>query len=189
MAPKHGPKDEVLGLRSSQVWRLLGVAPSTLNYWVQIGLVKPTLRGPQGKRVEYYWSVQDVVAVQAVRALRQAGASLKQVKRVRTIIAAHGGSLSNTRLYWDGRDIHLQDEDGLISSALQRPGQMVLLGILPLGVWQDRAARDAQPVSLSDLRSEARRRRKAQAGRREPTQPVVKLVEDGKGGGGVRSLP
>lgn len=163
-------QDEVLGLRSRQVWELLGIPASTLNYWVQIGLVKPSLRGPEGRRVEYHWSVQDVVAVQAVRALRQAGASLKQVRQVRTAIAARGGSLSNTRLYWDGHDIQLQDEDGSFSSALKRPGQMVLLGILPLGVWQERATRDARLVSISELRAGTRRRRKQQMSREEPTK-------------------
>ncbi len=156
---------------------MLGIPASTLNYWVQIGLVKPSLRGPEGRRVEYYWSVQDVVAVQAVRALRQAGASLRQVRRARTVIAAWGGSLSNTRLYWDGRDIQLQDEDGNFSSALNRPGQMVLLGVLPLGVWQDQAARQALPVSLSELRAATRRRRKKQAARGELTESLLARVE------------
>lgn len=170
MSSTHRDQDEVLGLRSRQVWELLGIPASTLNYWVQIGLVKPSLRGPEGRRVEYHWSVQDVVAVQAVRALRQAGASLKQVRQVRTVISARGGSLSNTRLFWDGHDIHLRDDDGSFSSALKRPGQMVLLGVLPLGVWQERAARDARPVSISELRSGTRRRRKQKASRIEPTK-------------------
>lgn len=188
--PRNGtPRDEVLGLRSRQVWELLGIPPSTLNYWVQIGLVKPSLRGPEGRRVEYYWSVRDVVAVQAIRALRQAGASLKQVRRARTAIAAWGGSLSDTRLYWDGQDIQLQDADGNFSSALASPGQMVLLGILPLGAWQDRASHQARPVSLSALRAGSRARRKQQAARRETTESLLSGVRQSDAAGSERALP
>jgi DNA-binding transcriptional MerR regulator len=147
---------------------------STLDYWVQIGLVRPTLRRSQGRRVERWWSVNDLVVVRVVRALRQAGASLQQVRRVSRQLAAAGDSLSSCRLFWDGRDVLLLEPDGEITSVLNRPGQgMLQIVQLPVSDWHREAAAVAVPVDLTVFRRDALKRRRAQVDRTEPVQSLL----------------
>jgi hypothetical protein len=148
-----------LGLRSRAVCDLLGIPSSTLNYWVQIKLVRPSLRGPEGKRVEQYWSVADVVAVRAIRALRRHGATLQQIQNARTNIVRWGAEMSDATLYWDGRDIVIQTADGEFVSALRAPGQrMWVVAALPLGTWYQEAVEAAAPVPIDTLRARAKDR-------------------------------
>lgn len=143
--------------------------PSTLNYWVQIKLVRPSFRGPEGHRVEQWWSVEDVVIVRTIRALRQQGSSLQQVRKVRSTLESWGHSLSDTRLIWTGGDIVAHGPNGELSSALSEPGQqMFVLDGLPIDVWYREALAHAVPVDLPEFRRTSRRRRRVQAQRREP---------------------
>lgn len=155
-----------VGLPSHRVWKLTGVPSSTLNYWVRTGLVRPSVRAAEGKRVEQYWSVRDVVIVKAIRNLRHAGASLHQVRKVKRQLADWDLSLSEAALHWDGRDVVITDGEGVATSALLHPGQQVLILVrLPIGLWAEEAAADAEavPRDLAELR---RRRRERTASRR-----------------------
>lgn len=147
------PNDEQLvGLPSHTVWRLAKMPPSTLNYWVQIGLVRPHLRRTEGRRVEYWWTVQDAVVVRTVRSLRGVGASLQLVRKAKVQVESWQDSFTNVRLYWDGSDIQIaRDQDGLLSTL--RPGQgMFQLAGLPLDVWFAEAEAEAMPVDLAAFR-------------------------------------
>ena len=155
MGKESGP----LGLRSSAVCRLLNLPSSTLNYWIQIGLVRPSLREPQGRRVEQYWSVEDVVIVRAIRHLRQAGASLQQVRKAAKQLAEWGSAMSNAHLYWDGEDVIVRTASGDLVSAIQRPGQLVwLLAVLPLNTWHQQVEKVALPVDIKSIQGQDRQR-------------------------------
>lgn len=157
-----------VGLRSRQVCDLLRIPSSTLNYWVQVGVARPSIRGPQGRRVEQYWSVEDVVVVRAVQRLRRQGASLQQVRKARREIEKWGSSMSNARLYWDGREIYLQDEGGDLVSTLKRPSQRAwLLAALPLGEWHRETSTAAGPIELDEQRERSRRRRRQEREREQ----------------------
>ncbi len=159
MAKKVPP----VGLGSRQVCDLLGIPSSTLNYWVQIGLVRPTIRGPQGRRVEQYWSVEDVVVVRAVQRLRRQGASLQQVRKARRVIEGWGSSMSNARLLWDGREVRLKDESGNLVSTVREPGQQAwVLAVLPLGDWHHETSRVAETIEIDQARERRRRHRQRQ---------------------------
>jgi DNA-binding transcriptional MerR regulator len=150
------------GIPSHVVWQLAGIPASTLDYWVRIGLVRPSLRGSDGQRAERWWTVEDVVVVRAVRALRQAGAPLQRVRRVRKLLEDWGRPLSGVRLFWDGRDILIAGSDGGLTSGLTNPGQYMLqLTILPLGEWHEQAQQLVQPVDVQQLRRRAAERRRA----------------------------
>jgi DNA-binding transcriptional MerR regulator len=163
------------GLRSSEVCRLLGLPSSTLNYWVQIGLVRPTIRGPQGRRVEQYWSVADVVVVRSVRELRRSGASLQQVRRAVKRLTNIGVGIASARLYWDGKDVIVQTDTGDFVSGLERPGQLVwFLTALPLKKWYAEADRWSTPVELDVLKDRDRVRAERQKTTAVPLSQLVR---------------
>lgn len=148
--------------------------PSTLNYWVQIGLVAPSLRQPQGRRVEYWWSVEDVVVVRSFRALRDAGASLQRLRRARRQLAQWGVAPSSARVLWDGRELLLATDGDALTSLLSQPGQgMFRVAVLPLGEWHAEVTALAEPVDLAAFRKERRSRAAQQRARRQPFQRLA----------------
>jgi len=163
-----------MGLPSRLVWEVVGIAPSTLNYWVQLGLVRPTIRQPQGRRVEQWWSVEDVVVVRAIKALRAVGVSMKQVRKVRRVLLAADMTLASSRLYWDGTDVVLLDSGGNLESALQRPGQqMMVLAGLPIAEWHKQYAEEARPVDSQELQRMDRVLSRARSQRSEPIERLI----------------
>ncbi len=174
--------DPPIGLPSHRVWALAGIPPSTLNYWVQTGVVRPSLRGPEGKRVEQWWTTRDVVVVRVVRALRTAGAPMAQIRRARRQLESWGEDLASCQLYWDGRSVLVADgHDAPVSVGLQ-PGQRVWhFMVLPVGEWEAEAATDdeAVPVDLLQFRQRRRARRKEQRGRVIVPADILKSLESG----------
>lgn len=161
------------GLPSHKVCELARVPASTLNYWVQTRLISPSLRGQQGKRVEQWWSINDVVVVRTIRVLRQTGASLQIVRAAKRLIAKRGESLSGTRLIWDGRDIAIVDNEGGITS-VSLGGQLLLFVLeAPLGEWFSEAADEAELVDLSSFKKQARARQLQRKKRTEATMPLL----------------
>jgi DNA-binding transcriptional MerR regulator len=168
-------EDMALGMGSRAVCDLLSLPSSTLNYWIQLGLVHPSIRAPQGRRVQQYWSVEDVVMVRAVRELRKAGASLQQVRKAVVRLADWEYSISSARLFWDGNDVKIQGPDGEVMSGLKRPGQLVwLLAALPLGRWHSQVRRDAQVIDRAEFAQRDRERLEKQRARREPLARVLR---------------
>lgn len=142
---------------------------STLDYWVKTRLVRPSLRQSEGHRVERWWSIEDVVVVLTIRALRRMGASLAEVRRAEKHLREWGRSFADTQAYWDGTDIVVMDENGAPASAVRWPGQFVLFeSRLPLGAWEAaaRARPEAKVVDLEAFRNARRERRKQQRERR-----------------------
>src|ERR1700733_9061808 len=84
---------------------ITGIPPGTLNHWVSIGLVKPSVRSSAGKRATRWWSVTDLIAVKAIRALRTAGCPLSLVRRVKALIEKEGDEFGERVLCWAGNDI------------------------------------------------------------------------------------
>jgi DNA-binding transcriptional MerR regulator len=108
------------------VSRLTGIPIATLNHWVATGLIKPSIRGRAGKRATQYWNVTDLIQVKAIRALRNAGCPLQQIKKVRKLLDKCEGDFANRRLIWTGYDVLIVSNVGGAMSALRRPGQGVL---------------------------------------------------------------
>ncbi len=163
-----------VGLPSRRVWELAGLPPSTLNYWVQIGLVKPSYRGPSGRRVEQWWSVRDVVVVRTIKAMRDAGVPLQQVRQVKKTLDRWEGSLADARLRLHGTDVEIEGPEGDLVSGASEPGQGVLylMGV-PIGRWYTEAEQAAVPVDIDDFKASAKKRA---ALRKKRSQPMQRLL-------------
>ena len=158
------PDEPVFGLPSRSVWKLAQIPPSTLNYWVQIGLVHPSLQPPDGHRVEQWWSIPDVITVRTVRALRTAGVPLPQIRAAKRAIQGWGLDFTSAHLVWDGTDLVMTDAVGDLLSAAKAPGQRMLqFAALPVHQWAAEALADPEGclLDLAELRR-ARRRRAAE---------------------------
>jgi DNA-binding transcriptional MerR regulator len=140
--------------------RVLRIAPSTLNYWVKTGLVKPTAAPGRGQRFTRHWSVEDALLVRVVKALRDAGCPLPKVRQAKAAVSARWAEdLTQQVLYWDGGDIIALRPWGDVESLLRHPGQQLLhLVALPVGEWRDDLARRGTPRTRSDLRALRSRR-------------------------------
>lgn len=157
------PDDAVVGLTTPEVSRLTGVPVSTLHNWIAKKLVRPSIRGPEGRRVACYWSIRDVVIVRTVRALREAGCSPAGVKRVKQIVEEQWGeSVASLHLFWDGSDVIAVTDWEDVRSVLQQPGQQMLHVVgIALHEWESELAATASTVRLDPV--DLRKRRKARA--------------------------
>lgn len=145
----------VRALETGTVCRLAQVAPTTLDYWVRNGLVVPSVRGPMGRRRTRLWSIADVVAVRAVKALREAGCPLQRVREVKTLLERNWAEdLADYVLYWDGGDVLGVDRWGNLQSLLRQPSQQMLLHVVavPIDDWRSEATGQARdfPDTVSD---------------------------------------
>ncbi len=165
-----------MALTTAQVAACARVPVTTLNYWVSHGVVAPTLVPPSGQRSPRFWSVQDVVIVRAVKALRDAGCSLQKVSKVRALLEArHDLDLAAAVLIYDGRDVALVDD--LHSAAvgvLAATGQGMFVEVLqffamPLRPWYDEATRSSTLVDVGEYRRRNKARARAKAERATDT--------------------
>jgi DNA-binding transcriptional MerR regulator len=154
----------IASLESPVVCTLAGVKPQTLDYWARTGLVVASVRSSAGRRIPRLWSVKDVVAVRAIKALRDAGCPLSKVRQVKRILEeSWDQDLTTAVLFWDGRDVLAVRPWGEVESTLLRPGQQVLhLLALPLQNWvrevEDRAiVRGRSPGEQSTATNSRRR--------------------------------
>lgn len=148
------------GFSSPTVGAITGVPRSTLNYWASTGVVAPSLRGPAGRRAALWWSLSDLIAVRAVKALREAGCPLQMLRRVQpTIDAAWREKLGHAVLHWDGVDLLRVGRFGEVESLIRHPGQSVLHVVaLPIGRWQAEFANRSEAVDVERLRANDERR-------------------------------
>lgn len=148
------------GFSSPSVCAITGVPPSTLNYWASTGVVVPSLRGPAGKRATLWWSLSDLIAVRAVKALRDAGCPLQTLRQVQGVIEATWKErLGSSVLHWDGVDVLRVGRFGEVESLIRHPGQGVLHVVaLPIGRWQADLEAHAEVVDTEKLRENDRRR-------------------------------
>lgn len=148
------------GFSSPSDCAITGVPPSTLNYWANTRVVVPSLRGPAGKRATLWWSLSDLIAVRAVKALRDAGCPLQTLRRVQGVIdATWKEKLGSSVLHWDGVDLIRVGQFGDVASLIKHPGQGVLHVVaLPIGRWQADLEAHAEAVDIEKLRDNDHRR-------------------------------
>lgn len=171
----------VRGFSTPAVCVLADVPASTLTSWTRGDdpLVTPSVLGSAGRRASRYWSARDLVIVKAIKALRDAGCPLQQIRlasqRVRDWFEA---DLSDTVLYWDGHDVVAVDSWGSVYSLIRHPGQqMIHVVALPLSDWRTEAEnhREYKEVHVAEI--EARR----DARRRGQTSNAVRLATSSPG--------
>ncbi|HEX8001750.1 MAG TPA: MerR family transcriptional regulator [Mycobacteriales bacterium] len=150
--------DAVQGLTTGQVLQLCGVAQSTLDYWVRLNLVTPSLSFRVVTRHRRLWSVEDAVMARTIKALRDAGCPLQRIREARAYIDKEAAKRSSTAvLIWTGNDIVVRHQFGELESAVRHPGQLMLLvAALPVAEWILATRSKAKVYELSEMRERPR---------------------------------
>ena len=143
------PDKVIRAIPTPVVCRLAGVSPSTLDYWINKGLIYPSIRGPKGQRVTRLWSAKDVVIIRSIKALRNAGCPLQVLRSVKkTLNDSTDESIRDQVLYWDGFDLLGLDNWGNLQSLRRRPRQQMLHVLaIPIGDWNREAELSLAPFS------------------------------------------
>jgi len=117
-----------------QVAQIVGISYDTLDYWVKSGLITPSVVVPHPSSTRGYFSLSNIVALAAIKALRDRGISLQQVKKIRSEFCHRIGlsfeqGLRGGVIVADGHDIltvlYTLDDAVQIMSLL-KGGQMIL---------------------------------------------------------------
>ena len=133
---------------------------STLHHWVSVGLITPTLRGSEGKRVTRWWSVQDLVAARSIKALRESGCPLQTLRLAQGVLVERWeDSVGDAVLIWDGSDLLRIGEMGEVHSLIKHPGQgHFRLVALPVGHWRAATEDRGTEVDVAQFRKLKRER-------------------------------
>jgi DNA-binding transcriptional MerR regulator len=162
--------DETIAvLETPAVCRLVGMAPTTLDYWVRTGLVTPSARNSAGRRVPRLWTVQDVLIVRCIKALREAGCPLQKVRDVKSVLEERWGEgLRDYVLFWDGGDVVGIDRWGNLQSLVRKPSQQLLHVVaIPIEQWRKDAEADARHLPVAQVE------RRRSSGNRTPTRRLA----------------
>lgn len=150
------------GLTTRQLLAAVELPLSTLNRWVDQGLVTPSLLAGQGKRHDRYWTPQDLVLVRLIKALREAGCPLRQIKMAQERLhAIWHTDLTGVVLYWDGHEIMVEHWDE-VYRLIDRPGQQALhIVAASVATWKidaENCAADVDIEAIQEHRREFRER-------------------------------
>jgi DNA-binding transcriptional MerR regulator len=147
----------VEGFSTPEAASITGVNAKTLSYWDTSGFLRPGIRRGRGTGSRRRYNFGDLLAIRAVRALRERGISLQRLRRVVAYLQKCRPDLENpvqgAFLLTDGTDVYIKDRDSLLS-ALMEPGQGLLFEVFHLS----RAADEIRAEVLRLERETASRR-------------------------------
>jgi DNA-binding transcriptional MerR regulator len=120
-----------LGYGGPQVCAIVGISYRQLDYWARTGLVRPSVADAHGSGSQRRYSYRDLVRLQVIKSLLDAGVKLQTARRAIEYLRADTESWESASLVLDGTDSVLA-RDGNHLVDLVRRGQGVL-NIVPLG--------------------------------------------------------
>jgi DNA-binding transcriptional MerR regulator len=109
---------EAAGLRSHRC----------LDYWDQLGLVRPSIKKSRGKGFERRYSFEDLIALRVVKKLREEGLSLQKIRSAVRRISVQSRKPLKEYLVTDGKEFQWIRKDGKIEDLLSR-GQLVFTAV------------------------------------------------------------
>src|SRR5512132_2230761 len=75
---------------AAEVVKITRVRYGTLNYWANIGLVKPSISAARGSGNRRVYDFQDLIAIRVALRLRRAGIFGKAMARILTVLRQAG---------------------------------------------------------------------------------------------------
>src|SRR5260370_16434363 len=118
------------GFSADSARRLHGVTYRERDYWDKTGLVRPSIRGAQGKGSRRVYSFQDVVELRVVSRMLASGVSLPAVRKAVRYLQAHFDHvtrpLAQLTLVASGRSILVRTNDPRHLAHATSAGQVIL---------------------------------------------------------------
>ena len=103
------------GFDSRSVGRIVGITPRQIQYWDEIGLVKPSARPANGRGSRRRYSFPDLVRLSVVRALIERGLAPGKIRRGLAALRQHQPELldplARLKLVTDGERLFLVTDD------------------------------------------------------------------------------
>src|SRR5579862_921470 len=126
-----GDESGPAGYRGPQVCKVVGITYRQLDYWARTGLLLPSINEARGSGSQRRYSYTDLVQLQVIKRLLDAGVSLQAARKAIDCLRSAGDNLASANLVTDDRGAVLAYSGEEIIDLL-RGGQAVL-NIVPLG--------------------------------------------------------
>lgn len=88
-------------MSTAHLMRQCHIPASTLSYWVTSGVIRPSVGEPRGQRYDLWWSLDEAVAVRAIKTLRDTGCPMPIVRTVPGMVRDRPRT-PGQQLHWDG---------------------------------------------------------------------------------------
>ena len=112
---------------TKQACQIAGVSRRQLAHWDDKGIVKPSIRAAAGRGSHRLYSYANLLAVQAVRSLREQGISLQKVARCVRCLRRHLPDVSQPlgfcTLVVCGQEVSLVEDEQTLLDTVRNPGQ------------------------------------------------------------------
>ena len=109
------PQGREVEFRSAGACRIVGVTPRQIQYWDEIGLVKPSARPAAGRGTRRSYSFLDLLRLSVVRALIERGLSPRNIRKslavLRDACPRVLDPLAQLKLVTDGERLFLVTDD------------------------------------------------------------------------------
>ncbi len=80
MNEKETEQESVLGFRSPQVCKVVGITYRQLDYWDRSGLLGPSMQVATGSGTQRLYTFRDIVTLRVIKRLKDAGTSLHKIR-------------------------------------------------------------------------------------------------------------
>lgn len=115
------------GYGARAVLALIGISYRQLDHWARTGLVRSSLRAASGRGSRRVYSFQDLVALRVVGQLREAGVSVRSIRKAVAFLKRHAEQpLSMLSLVGHGRKVFTLTDDPSRLVEASENGQVIL---------------------------------------------------------------
>ncbi len=108
-------RDRPVGFPSASACRVVGITPRQVQYWDEIGLVKPSTRPAAGRGTRRRYSFLDLVRLSVVRELIDRGLTPRKIRRSLAVLREASprvlDPLAQLKLVTDGERLFLVTDD------------------------------------------------------------------------------
>jgi len=130
---------------SKQAAEIVGVSMRQLVHWDAKGLVKPSVQPAAGRGSRRLYSYEDLVALQAVKRLRDQQVSLQGIRKcvlyLRKRLPNMTKPLNYCTLLTDGKEIYLKESPESLTATVRKQGQKAWLQLSIAGIDKELRSR------------------------------------------------
>ncbi len=131
---------EEAGFRGPQACKIVGITYRQLDYWTRTGLVMPSVQEATGSGSQRLYSFNDLLQLEVVKSLTDAGASLQKVRQAIDYVRTNlSDNWSRVTIVTDGAGVYACTSDAEVVDLL-RSGQGVLGAVVAVDKVRDQLA-------------------------------------------------
>ncbi|MFP4355964.1 MAG: MerR family transcriptional regulator [Phycisphaerae bacterium] len=115
---------------TTQASRLTGVKAATLHYWDKQRIVRPSVRPAEGKGSRRYYSYSDLLAIKAVKSMRDSDLSMQLIRKAIGYLQTHMPDMEQPiafcALLTDGQTVYLLEDERELLDVSRNQGQRAM---------------------------------------------------------------